>query len=209
MKRYRITSELLVLIICLLVPQTALSQAEKLGIVQYTAPKGFNKTPKDNVVAFSSLNQSTGSFCIITVYGATAGAGNPKNDFESEWTNLVVKTLQAEANPKTETELDDGWTVTTGGATVDFQGGKSLAFLTVFSGFGKRVSVLGVFNEQSYLSQLSSFVASMKLDKTGPPTISTTTKIDQPGRFGSMSYTAPSAWSEQTFPDGVVFKPSD
>jgi len=104
MKRYRTTLELLVpLTICLLVPQTALGQAERLGIVQYTPPTGFNKTSKDNVVAFSTLNQATGRFCIITVYGATAG-GNPKNDFDSEWNNLVVKTLQPGANPQTETE---------------------------------------------------------------------------------------------------------
>ena len=79
MKRYKISLELLVpLIICLVVPQTALCQVEKLGIVQYTPPPGFNKTLKDNVVGFSTLNKTTGGFCIITVYGATAGSGNPK-----------------------------------------------------------------------------------------------------------------------------------
>ncbi len=75
-------------IICLFVPQTALGQAERLGIVQYTAPNGWTKTPKENVVAFSHLNQDTGGFCIITVYGATPGVGNPQNDFTSEWNNL-------------------------------------------------------------------------------------------------------------------------
>ncbi|MEK6289660.1 MAG: hypothetical protein AABO57_28425 [Acidobacteriota bacterium] len=197
-------------IICLCVPQTVFSQTERLGIVQYTPPKGWNKTPKDNVVAFSNLNQTTGGFCIITVYGATLGAGNPQNDFTKEWNNLVVKPLQAEANPKTATQLADGWTVIAGGATVEFQGSKSLAFLTVFSGFGKIVSVLGVLNDQSSVTQLDTFISSIKLDKSAPTTNSPANQNNQPGKFGSMSsYTTPGGWNEQKFQDGVVFKPSD
>ncbi|MEK6325852.1 MAG: hypothetical protein AABN33_29800 [Acidobacteriota bacterium] len=152
-------------IICLCLPQMAFSQTEKLGIVQYTPPKGWNRTPKDNVVAWSNLNQTTGGFGIITVYGATPSVGNPQNDFTKEWNNLVVKPLQAEANPKTETQLADGWTVIAGGASVEFQGSKSLAFLTVFSGFGKTVSVLGVFNDEAYMTQLAAFVGSIEMDK--------------------------------------------
>jgi hypothetical protein len=152
-------------IICLCLPQMAFSQTEKLGIVQYTPPKGWTKTPKENVVAWSNLNQTTGAFCIITVYGATPSVGNPQNDFTKEWNNLVVKPLQAEANPKTETQLADGWTVIAGGAAVEFQGSKSVAFLTVFSGFGKTVSVLGVLNDQSYMTQLAAVVSSIEMDK--------------------------------------------
>lgn len=151
-------------IICLFIPQTAFSQEEKLGIVQYTPPKGWTKTSKDNVVAFSKLNQTTGGFCIITLYGATPGEGNPQNDFTEQWKNLVVNPLQAEANPKTETRPGDGWTVIAGGAAIEFQGSKSVAFLTVFSGFGKTVSVLGVLNDETYMTELAAFASSIKFD---------------------------------------------
>jgi hypothetical protein len=152
-------------IICLCVPQMAFSQTEKLGIVQYTPPKGWTKTLKENVVAWSNHNQSTGRFCIITVYGATSGTGNPQSDFTREWNNLVVKPLQAEANPKTETQLAEGWTVIAAGAAIEFQGSKAVALLTVFSGSRKTVSVLGVFNEDAYLTQVVDFVGSIELDK--------------------------------------------
>src|SRR6185503_5835350 len=56
---------------------------------------------------------------------------------------------------------------------------------------------------------LSTFISSIKLDKTGSPTISPANQNSQPGKFGSMSYTAPGGWSEQKFGDGVVFKPTD
>jgi hypothetical protein len=152
-------------LLCLSATQTAFGQTEKLGIIHYTAPTGWSKSTNENVVAFSKYNQSTGLFCIITVYGATSGAGKPKDEFSKAWDLRVVTPLQAEANPKTETQVAEGWTITAGGAPVDVQGSKSFAFLTVFSGFGKTASILGVFNDQSYMSQLAAFVASVELDK--------------------------------------------
>src|SRR5215207_3625941 len=154
------------LILCLLIPQTALCQTEMLGNVSYTPPKDWTKTTRENVVAFSQINQTTGVFCIITLFGATPGTGKPESDFKREWDNLVVKTLNAEPNPKTETEAaGEGWTATAGGASVEFQGGKSLAFLTVISGGGKTVSILAVFNDESYAAQLAAFSSSIDLEK--------------------------------------------
>ncbi len=197
------------LFVALFVAQAAFGQAEKLGIVQYTAPKGWTKTPKENVVAFSQLNETTGAFCILTVYGATPGTGNAQNDFKRDWNRLVVETLQAETDPKTETESADGWTAITGGAAVEFQGGKALAFLTVFSGFAKTVSVLAVFNDQSYLPQVEAFISGIDIDQTAPAVPSPAVQPNQPGKFGTMMYTTPAGWNEQKFQDGVVFKPSD
>ena len=102
----------------LLTAQTVFCQAEKLGIVNYAPPKGWTKTAKvENVVGFSEINQKTGSFCIITLYGATPGAGTPAGDFAKEWKNLVLANLKAEANPQTETQAADDWTMTAGCAT--------------------------------------------------------------------------------------------
>jgi hypothetical protein len=172
----------------LIIPQTAFCQAEKLGIVSYTPPKGWPKTPKGNIVAFSDVNQTTGAFCIITLYGATPGTGNPNSDFAREWNNLVVKPLKAEAGPKTETEVADGWTVTAGGAAVDFQGGKAVAFLTVISKAGTTVSVLGVFNNEAYLSQLTAFVAGMEMDKGVAATTSAAASTPAGLRYDSYGH---------------------
>ncbi len=88
--------------------------------------------------------------------------------------------------------------------------GKAVAFLTVISGFGKTVSILAVFNDQTYLDKVSAFVSGIDLDKTVAPTTNpTSNQNNQSGKFGSMTYTAPIGWSEQQFVDGVVFKPQD
>ena len=48
--------------VCLLIPGTVVGQTEKLGIVNYKPPKGWAKTLKENVFAFSDFNQETGRF---------------------------------------------------------------------------------------------------------------------------------------------------
>jgi hypothetical protein len=201
---------------CLFIPQAAFCQTEKLGIVKYTPPPGWTKTQTgENVIVFSSLNQTTGQFCIITLCGATPGTGNPNSDFTREWNNLVVKTMKAEANPTTDTQAGDGWTAVSGGSEVESAVGKAVGFLTVISGFGKTVSVLAVFNDPAFVKQVDAFISGMDLDKTAAPANTTAAgnpaanQTNMPGRFGSMSYTAPAGWSEQKFADGVVFKPAD
>jgi len=180
MKAFKINHKYLLgsfasLIFSLLFSQAAFSQTEKLGIVRYTSPTGWTKTAKENVVGFSQFNRSTGKFCIITLYGATPSTGTPAGDFAKEWKNLVVANLKAEANPVTETQTDGGWTMTAGGSAAEMEGGKALAFLTVFSGDEKTVSVLAVFNDQSYAAQYEAFIESVEMDKTAAPTNNATT----------------------------------
>lgn len=166
MKIKIILSLFVTLVCCLSAPQTAFGQTEKLGIVNYTPPKGWVKTAKaENIVIFSRLDETSGGFCVITLYGATRSTGKPKSDFTKEWNNLVVKPFQAKENPKTEVESANGWTITAGAASVDFQGVESMAFLSVMSGYGKTVSVLGISNDESYMPQLVAFNSGLELDK--------------------------------------------
>lgn len=166
MKTPRFISGLLIAqIFCLFVPSMLFGQTETLGIVQYMTPKGWKKTAKENIVAFSELNEATGKFCIITLYGATPGTGDPHKDFTREWDNLVVKTLGGEAIDKTVTQDVDGWTAVAGGAAVDFQGSKAVAFLTTLSRGGTTISILGVFNHESYLTELAAFSGSLDIQQ--------------------------------------------
>jgi tRNA_anti-like len=151
---------------CLVVPVTASAQSEKLGAVQYTPVKGWKKTAKDNMVAFSEVNEATGKFCIITLFGAAASTGKPEGDFVRDWNERVVKMLGAHGEPKTETEAADGWTMIAGGTSVDYEGTKALVFLTVMSGQGKTVSTLGLLNDEAYLPKIVAFNSSIEVDKT-------------------------------------------
>lgn len=153
-------------IVCLSFSHAVVAQKESLGAVKYTPPKGWTKTEKENVVTFSEINQAAGTFCLITLYGATASSGSPQTDFTGAWNNHVVKPWGAEANPETATENAEGWTMIGAGSGIDFQGNKALAFLNVVSGFGKVVSVLTILNADSYLPQMRALMGGMEVDKS-------------------------------------------
>jgi hypothetical protein len=90
--------------------------------------------------------------------------------------------MNAEANPPTETQEAEGWTVIGGALPVE----EGVAFLTVFSGFGKTVSVLGVFNEKAYIKQIETFILGIDLDKTvapAPPVQTAAPLRDESGRL--------------------------
>ena len=162
-------------IVSLFISQAVVAQTERLGVVQYAPPQGWAKAAKEHAVVFSEINQAAGRFCFITLYSAGPSTGNPKSDFEREWKERVVKPWGGEANPKTETVPDNGWTAIAGGAPIDFNGNPAFAFLTVISGFGKTVSVLGILNDDSYLAPLTAFVEKMDIDKSNTETANTAT----------------------------------
>lgn len=179
----KILSILSSFIVCLFISQAAVAQKESLGAVKYTPPKGWTKTEKENVVTFSEINQAAGTFCLITLYGANSSTGSPQTDFTGAWNNLVVKPWGAEANPETATEKAEGWTVIGGGSSIDFQGNKALAFLSVVSGFGKAVSVLTILNADSYVPQMRAFMEGMEVDKS-------VAKIESPAAPSPLSINA-------------------
>lgn len=161
------------------VPTTS-AQTESLGPIKYTAPKGWTKTAKDHAIVFNDLNPAEGQFAFITLYAASASEGTAQKDFAREWSERVVKPWAGDPNPKTVTEPDNGWTAIAGGSQINFSGNKAFAFLTVISGFGKTVSVLGVLNNNAYLGTLQTFVEGLSIDKTPPSTTSAAVKPDPP-----------------------------
>ncbi|MEP7074753.1 MAG: lipocalin family protein [Acidobacteriota bacterium] len=156
---------LIVQIGCFIFPLAIFCQSETLDIVTYTAPAGWTKTFKENAVVFSDLNKTTNVFCAVTIYSSSVASGNADKDFAAEWENLVAKPFQAIGSPKTETQNDDGWRLTSANAQIEVDGFKSLAFLVVYSGYGRRTSILAFLNSDTYLVQLGTFLKSVKLDK--------------------------------------------
>jgi hypothetical protein len=152
--------------LCLSLPQKVFCQTETLDMIRYTPPKGWTKTTKKDAVVFVAVDKTNNTFCVMTIHSGTASSGNVDQDFAAEWKNFVVKPYQVEANPKTEAEIKDGWTMISANAAIESDGIKSLAALFVFSGFGKTTSILTILNSDTYLKTLASFMDTIKLDKT-------------------------------------------
>ena len=164
----KIISALLFTLLFLFIPQAIFCQTEMLDGVTFTPPKGWIKTPKEGAAVYTIVDKTTNAFCLLTIYGSSPSVSSPDQDFTNEWNNLVVKPFKAESNPKTESQTNpEGWQATAGGSEIELsEGVKAVALLTVFSGFGKTVSILSIFNDQSYLTQMQTFIDGIKLDKT-------------------------------------------
>src|SRR6266404_7048328 len=141
--------------LCLLIPRAIFSQTETLDIIQYTPPKGWTKTPKEGAMAFIDINKTTNGFCLLTIFKSSPSAGTAQKDFAAQWDGLLVKPFKAQPNPKTQTQsTPEGWQITVGAGEIEVDGAKSVAVLTVFTGFGKTASVLANLNDESYFAQV-------------------------------------------------------
>lgn len=180
MKLSNINRTVCVLGFFLLIPLAVFCQVETFEGIQYAAPKDWARTPKQGAIVFTDVNKATNAFCILTVYGERPGLGDPKLDFAAKWSEWAVKPLGAESNPQNDSQkTPDGWQVVSAASQVEFQGIKSVAILTVISGYGKVAGVLAIFNDQSYLAKVQTFLDTVKMDKTAAPAENLPAKTEQ------------------------------
>ena len=155
----------LVFISGFLATQAIFCQTEKLDIIEYTPPTGWAKTPKDGLMVYSDSDKSSGAFCLLTVYPSIASADDPNKDFVNAWKERVVTPFKAEANPKTETQTQDGWTSVSTATNIESDGITSAVMMTVVSGYGRTASILAILNNQKYLPQIDAFMSGIKMNK--------------------------------------------
>jgi len=153
------------LIVCLGAARPIFCQTQTLDIVQYTPPSGWSTMRKEGAVVYSNSDKNTDGFCLLTIYPSTASAGNPNNDFANEWNEKVVKAFKAPANPKTETQTENGWTSVSAATQIESDGITSAVMMTVVSGYGRTASILAILNNQEYLPQIDAFMTGIKMDK--------------------------------------------
>jgi len=165
MKASRITVTLFIAGLFMFIPHMIFSQTEKLDIIEYTPPKGWKETPKDGLMVFNDYDKNTGGFCLLTVYPSTASVGSPDKDFVNSWNERVARPFKAEANPKTETQTQDGWTSVSAATQIQSDGITSAVMMTVVSGYGRTASILAILNNQEYLPQIDAFMAGIKMNK--------------------------------------------
>ena len=152
-------------------PQRSLGQVETFDIVHFTPPRDWKKNAIEGAITYTNANKSAGTFCVLTIYSSTPSVGTAQADFANEWNQFVVKPYKTDANPKTEIQTRaDGWKIIAGGASVELDGIKFLVVLTVFSGFGKKVSVMANLNDQSYLAGIGTLLDDIKFER--PPAAS-------------------------------------
>ena len=189
------------------------AQTETFDIATFTPPKDFKKESKPGVLIYTHVNKASGGYCVINIYPSTESSGDEQTDFKNAWKELVSTPFNTAAVPQTETNAADGWKAVVGATMVDIGGADTYMILTVFSGFGKTFTVRTSLNEESYVTKVDALFETMVLDKTAKPAATASNPVIQSsgssGKFGMMMYKSLPGWSEEHYPDGVIFKPKD
>ena len=189
------------------------AQTETFDVTTYTPPKGWTKNTKEGVVTYTTSNTKTGTFCMLAIYASTVSTGDAQKDFTGQWNEVAVLPYKAAANPKTEISKADGWNVINAASLIKLDSIDAFIVLTVFSGYGKVVSILTAANDQSYAKNTDDLLATIKIDKTKKVIITNNTVSTQAvtgnGKFGSLQYTTPDGWNVKKYPDGDILMPTD
>ncbi len=205
----RQTTVILKLSICvLLLAQTTdvFAQVESFNIVTFSPPKDWKRETKPGVLIFSSINEPKGAFCLLSLYASRRSSGSPKEDFQSEWKELVTKPFGVGVPTETEEESTaNGWKAISGAARVSGEGIAYLTMLTAISGNGRVFPILVKTNSTDYLPQVESFLSSVQMSKNVAAEASQPSDSAREG-LENYAFNVPVDWTADRHADGILLR---
>jgi hypothetical protein len=142
------------------------AQKEVFDLVTYSPPAGWTKEVTPNIVMYTVLDKTAGTWCKIGVVRSTVTKGGIDKDFEAEWQELVVKIYNPTEAPQFgDVEDAHGWKSKTGATKFTFNNGDALAMLNTFSGFGVYVSIIAITNNLDYVKSVETFIGAIEIKK--------------------------------------------
>lgn len=138
-----------------------IATTEIRGIPRFVLPQGWQQ--EHSSAGLSMYRRSSGNaFGLIAAYDSKPSGGDPQADYEAAWKELVSSAFGAGPPPVPESKLDyDGWQVRVGEGAVKRDGRETNIMLAVFSGFGRRASILCLFSDDSFVSELEKMIESV------------------------------------------------
>ncbi len=169
-----------IILLCVFCVSVAISfgQKETFDLVTYTPPPGggWKKEATENIMSYTIVNKKNNSWCRIGIIKSTASKGSIKQDFESEWQELVVKNYKpTEAPQLTEVQEAEGWKIKAGAGNFNFNNAVAIAMLTTMTGYDRCVSIVATTNSQDYIKDIEALLSSVDLKK--PEMVSTQTPV--------------------------------
>ena len=156
----------LLLIVCYLsLTANSFSQAaETFDISTFQAPKGWNKQAGENSIQFST--EDKGNFCLVTLFKAVPGLGNPKENFDAAWETIVKEAVTVSSVPQMfPADTRGEWLLAGGFAPFEKNGEKGVALLYTASGYGRMMNALVLTNTQAFEPELTAFLNSISFKK--------------------------------------------
>ncbi len=141
--------------------------ADSFDIATFRPPTGWEKQSKDGGVVFATTDQLKGTYAMIVLYRSGTSSGKPRTDFDADWKQYAAAIAGDKTQPQMEPPTQtNGWQVTTGGGTFQRDLGTTALIMTTYTGFGRKFSVVAIFNTPDYAPAIGAFADSIVLDKT-------------------------------------------
>ena len=91
------------------------AQKVTFDLFAFTPPAGWKKEVTENIISYTSINNTSKSWCRIGIVKSTISKGSIEADFKSEWQDLIVKNYNpTEAPVLNEVRETYGWKVKEG-----------------------------------------------------------------------------------------------
>lgn len=167
-----------ILMACLFVCITAynaMAQTQTFDLIKYKEPAAWEKTEKENVITYSTVDKDNKTWCQLSVIRSTATKGSIEADLSSEWDQLaagpynIKDSMQASA-----TEEADGWKIKAASGKFIFNEQPAAVMLTTFSGYSRCVSIVATTNSEKYIEAIQNFIGDIDLVKPADNTVAVT-----------------------------------
>ncbi|HEY3405709.1 MAG TPA: hypothetical protein VGK59_20135 [Ohtaekwangia sp.] len=163
---------------------------ESFDIATYQVPQGWKKETTDYAVSFTKVNNTSRSWCRMTIYKSIASQGDPITDFTNEWNALISKNYPDAITPQPETETEDGWTSKSGVSKFKFNNEESYALLSTITGYNIEISMVVLMNSQEFMGGVEIFLKSIDLKK---PAVQSGTVVTAPPSTNNTTNTVPAS----------------
>jgi len=157
----------LLFLILISISLSAYAQQETFDIVNFIAPKGWQRNEKTGTLAFSKESGKEG-FCIITLYKSIDATDNAQANFDMSWEALIQKSLGNEKAVMQPGSTDNGWETKIGSSLFEKEGIKGAVILISSSKDRKLVNIVSTTNTHAFQKEMETFLDGIVLK--GEPT---------------------------------------
>lgn len=148
---------------------SAFAQQQAFDVVNYTMPKGWDKTEMPNGIQLSTKNDGKENYAAVVILRSVETKATANENFNASWEKLVKGTVSVSGEPTMQAPATEkGWSIISGQASYTNGANKGMATLITATGNGKMANVVILTNTEKYQSQILDFIKSLDLNETGP-----------------------------------------
>lgn len=180
----------------------AFAQKQTFDVLNYSVPKGWDKTAMEKGIQLSAKNDGKGNYATAIILHSAATTVSAQKNFTNSWEQLVKGTISVSGEPTMqEPATEKGWDIVSGQASYTDGANKGWVTLITATGNGKMANVVIVTNTDKYQNQILDFIKSLDLNETATEqndntkSSSPTNNTTAPGNKNIYFITVPPTWS--------------